>query len=230
MEPPPPRASSAVPLAMTVTKSRELHPGTDDSVRAAYAALVRAAASGDKEAMERLLMRAQEVAYRFSLLVCGHPEDAEDVMQEALIQTYRHVSQIHEPDAFRTWLYRTVRNACLMKRRRRVDEPAHHVSIEQAGESDEGEPRVVDVRDRGRSADQQVMDAWLGGRLRRALQALPPPYRAIVVMREIEGLSTRDVASVLQLSEANVKTRLHRARLMMRQQLGDAANLSPDER
>ena len=169
--------------------------------------------------MERLLMTAQEVAYRFSLLVCGHPEDAEDVMQDALIKTYTHVSRIHEPEAFRTWLYKTVRNACLMKRRRRVDEPARHVSIEQAGESDEGEPQVVTVLDQGRPADQQLMDAWIGERLRRALQALPPAYRAIVVMREIEGLSTREVASILRLSEANVKTRLHRARLLMRQQL-----------
>src|SRR5262249_1308989 len=80
--------------------------------------------------MERLLVRAQEVAYRFSLLVCGHPEDAEDVMQDALLKTYQHVGQISEPGAFRTWLYTTVRNACLMKRRRRVGEPADFVSVE----------------------------------------------------------------------------------------------------
>ena len=77
-------------------------------------------------------MRAQEVAYRFSLLVCGHPEDAEDVMQDALLKTYRHVARIEQPEAFRTWRYSTVRNACLMKRRRRVGEPAEFVSVEQA--------------------------------------------------------------------------------------------------
>jgi len=205
-----------------VTKSPVSHPSTDDPVRIEYAALVRDAQSGDPDAMERLLMRAQEVAYRFSLLVCGHPDDAEDVMQDALMRTYRHVERIHDPSAFRTWLYKTVRNACLMKRRRRVDEPAHLLSIE-GGLSDEGEPQVVPVADRGRPADQQVMDAWIGGRLRRALQALPPPYRAIVVLREIEGLSTREVAAVSKISEANVKTRLHRARLMMRQQLDGVA-------
>ena len=62
-----------------------------------YASLVGAAVGGDKDAMERLLMRAQEVAYRFSLLVCGHPEDAEDVMQDALLKTYRIVNRIKEP-------------------------------------------------------------------------------------------------------------------------------------
>ena len=205
-----------------VTDSGPLHPSTDDPIKAAYAELVRAAAAGDTDAMERLLMRAQEVAYRFSLLVCGHPEDAEDVMQDALMKTYQYVSRIQEPDAFRTWLYKTVRNACLMKRRRRVDEPAHYVSIEQGGVSEEGEPQTVAVPDHTRPADQQVMDAWIGERLRRALMALPAPYRAIVVMREVEGLSTREVATILQISEANVKTRLHRARVMMREELGDA--------
>ena len=91
-----------------------------DAAREEYAALVREAAAGDRDAMERLLMRAQEVAYRFSVLVCGHPEDAEDVMQDALLKTFQHVHRIEDPSAFRTWLYSTVRNACLMKRRRRA--------------------------------------------------------------------------------------------------------------
>jgi len=171
--------------------------------------------------MERLLMRAQEVAYRVSLLVCGHPQDAEDVMQEALLKTYQYVNRIKAPDAFRTWLYRTVRNACLMKRRRRVDEPSRHASIEQDGVSGDDGPRPMEVADRSRPADEQLIDAWIGDRLRRALSRLPPSYRAVVVLREIEGLSTKEVASIARISEANVKTRLHRARGILREQLGD---------
>lgn len=169
--------------------------------------------------MERLLVRAQEVAYRFSLLVCGHPEDAEDVMQDALIKTYRYVNRIAEPEAFRTWLYTTVRHACLLKRRRRVGEPSHLVSIDQEAASGDGESSRVEVADRARPADQVLIDTWVGERLRRALQALPPSYRAIVVMREMDGLSTREVATITGLSEANVKTRLHRARVMLRRRL-----------
>jgi RNA polymerase sigma-70 factor, ECF subfamily len=205
-----------------VTKPTDPHLSEDEAVRADYAQLVRAAAAGVPDDMERLLMRAQEVAYRFSLLVCGQPEDAEDVMQDALMKTFRYVSRIQEPEAFRTWLYKTVRNACLMKRRRRVGEPSHHLSIEQGGVSDDGESSAITVPDSGRPADQQLMDAWIGERLRRALHALSPAYRAIVVLRDVEGLSTREVASVTNLSEANVRTRLHRARLLMRQQLEEA--------
>ena len=206
---------------------RDPGPGAQDSglhhdeARAAYARLVRDAASGDKDAMERLLVRAQEVAYRVSLLVCGHQEDAEDVMQEALLKTFQYVNRIEDPGAFRTWLYRTVRNACLMKRRRRVDEPARHASIEQGDTTTEGESRPMEIQDHSRSADQQLIDAWIGDRLRRALDRLPPAYRAIVVLREIEGLSTKEVAAITHISEANVKTRLHRARGLLRQHLGD---------
>ena len=183
-----------------------------------YAGLVKAAATGDRGAIEALLVRAQEVAYRFSLLVCGHPEDAEDVMQDALLKTYQHVAKISEPDAFRTWLYTTVRNACLMKRRRRAGEPANFVSVERGIDTKTGTV-PVDVVDSSRPIDQQLIDGWMDGRLRRALAHLPPSYRMIVVMREIEGLSTREVAAIAGVSESNVKTRLHRARLMLRKHL-----------
>jgi len=187
-------------------------------VKAEYARLVKAAAAGDRTAMEALLVRAQEAAYRFSLLVCGHPEDAEDVMQDALLKTYQHVGGISEPDAFRTWLYATVRNACLMKRRRRVGEPAAFVSLQEGIQTGAGSVRG-DIPDPSRTIDQRLMDGWVDGRLRDALKALPPSYRMIVVMREIEGLSTKEVAAIAGVSEANVKQRLHRARLMLRKYL-----------
>jgi RNA polymerase sigma-70 factor (ECF subfamily) len=193
---------------------------TDVAVKADYASLVKAAARGDREAMERLLMRAQEAAYRFSLLVCGHQEDAEDVMQDALLKTYQHVKRISDPDAFRTWLYTTVRNACLMKRRRHVGEPANFVSIEQGAEAGD-RTTAIDVADESRPADQQMIDGWMDARLRAALKELPPVYRTVLVMREMEGLSTKEVAAISGISEANVKTRLHRARLMLRHRLED---------
>jgi RNA polymerase sigma-70 factor (ECF subfamily) len=190
-----------------------------DDTRNAYATLVRQAAAGDGDGMERLLIRAQEVAYRFSLLVCGHVEDAEDVMQDALLRTYQHVTEISDPEAFRTWLYTTVRNACLMKRRRRAGEPSHFDSIDRGDSPDEGPPVAMDVVAKSRPADQQLMDAWIDRRLRAALHELPPSHRAIVVLREIEGLTTREVATITGISEANVKTRLHRARVMLRHHL-----------
>jgi RNA polymerase sigma-70 factor (ECF subfamily) len=169
--------------------------------------------------MERLLVRAQEVAYRFSLLVCGHAEDAEDVMQDALLKTYQHVTRIEDPDSFRTWLYSTVRNTCLMKRRRRVGEPAQFVSFERGGTGPDGGEAALEIATPAASPEHQLADTWMDRRLRNALGRLPGSYRMIVVMREIEGLTTREVATISGLSEANVKTRLHRARLMLRRYL-----------
>jgi RNA polymerase sigma-70 factor (ECF subfamily) len=187
-----------------------------DAVRAEYAGLVRAAAAGDRAAMERLLMRSQEVAFRFSLLVCGHAEDAEDVMQDALIKTYQHVTDIADPEAFRTWLYSTVRNACLMKRRKRAGEPVRFESIEQGAAGDDA---PLDFADGTPGADQALIEHWADDRLRRALKTLPPAYRIVILLREMEGLPTKDVAAITGYSEANVKTRLRRARLMLRREL-----------
>lgn len=208
-------------MANAVTKLTESNPS--DRSRAGrgtdYSALLRAAQGGNQAAMERLLMKAQEIAYRFSLLVCGHADDADDAMQEALLKTYRHAAQIKEPAAFRTWLYRTVKNACLIGRRRRVGEPARVHSLDEVLMAPDGSLQRIDVEDHGRRPDQVMENSRLRQSLHRALQTLPPESRLIVFLREVEGLSTREVASVVGISEANVKTRLHRARLSLRRHL-----------
>ncbi len=211
----------AVPA--TVTKSAKQHLEKETAAaETEYTPLVEAAAKGERQALEALLVRAQEVAYRFGLTVCGHVDDAEDVMQEALLKTYRHVSRIRNPDAFRPWLYRTVRNACLMRRRRRAHEPSRVLSLDELLPlRDRLQP--LDVPDPGRDPEALAQNTRLRRRLRRALRALPPAFRMIVFLREMEGLSTREVAQVTGLSEANVKARLHRARLYLQRELGGEA-------
>ncbi len=180
-------------------------------------ALVRAVQEGDRVALERLLMRAQEIAYRFSRLVCGRGDDAEDAMQEALLKTFRHAARIREPAAFRTWLYRTVKNACLISRRRRVGQPSRVLSLDELGAPDRHAPQEPAAEDR--RPDQELENRRLGEELSTALAKLPEIYRLVVVLRDVEGLSTREVAEVTGVSEANVKTRLHRARLLLRNEL-----------
>lgn len=181
--------------------------------------LVVAAQAGDPDALESLLMRAQEIAYGFSRVICGaSAADAEDAMQDALVKVYRHASQIREPKAFRAWLYRTIKNACLIGRRRRVHAPERLLSLDDllpGGAATE----TLEPADPHRSPEQQALDARTRTRLRRALAELPGPYRMVVFLRDIEGLSTREVATVVGISEDNVKTRLHRARLQLRRSL-----------
>jgi RNA polymerase sigma-70 factor (ECF subfamily) len=197
-----------------VTETAAVNPSDE------YAQLITAAAAGDAAALERLLMRAQEVAYRFSRSVCGGPSDAEDVMQDALLKTFRYVKRIRDPRAFRTWLYRTVHNACLMKRRRRSGEPQRVLSLDDVLPSgDVG--ATAETAEPGRSPEALAVNAALRRRLSHALRALPSGYRAVVFLREMEGLSTKEAAVILKTSESNVKMRLHRARLFLRKELED---------
>jgi len=209
-----------------VTKTKQLNPlaaqGSVGPAQDEYSDLVRSAATGDAEALERLLMRAQEVAWRFSTSVCGHADDAEDAMQEALIKTYRYVGRIREPGAFRPWLYRTVRNACLIGRRKRAGEPVRLRSLDEVQPGD-GRAMLIDPPDPGKNPEQLADNAALRRRLRKALRMLPGPYRAVIFLREMEGLSTREVAQVMGMSEANVKTRLHRARVQLQAALNRGA-------
>jgi RNA polymerase sigma-70 factor (ECF subfamily) len=206
-----------------VTKRRALNPVDQDAARDARirddADLLTAAREGDAAAMERLLMRAQETAWRFSTAVCGGADDAEDAMQEALIKTYRYIARIRDPGAFRPWLYRTVRNACLMGRRKRVGEPARLQPIDELLDAIGGAERGV--RHAGRDPEQIAGNTALRRRLKAALRTLPAAYRSIVFLREMEGLSTREVAAVMGISEDNVKTRLHRARLALQAALAE---------
>jgi RNA polymerase sigma-70 factor (ECF subfamily) len=209
-------AVTKVPGAESLS-TREPQAADDD-----YAVLLRRLQRGQRDALETLLLRAQEIAYRFSLNVCGSAADAEDAMQEALVKTYRHAASIREPRAFRTWLYRTVKNACLIGRRRPAGHPGHLLSLDELGPA-HGRGAVPEPADTSPPADEVVMTDLVRRRVRRALAALPPNYRLMIFLRDMEGLSTREAAEVAGLSEANVKVRLHRARLMLRKALEERA-------
>jgi RNA polymerase sigma-70 factor (ECF subfamily) len=177
-----------------------------------YAALIAQLGTGeDPEAMEQLLVDAQALAYRFSLLVCGHTEDAEDAMQDALLQTYKNARRIRQPKGFRTWLYRTVKNACLMSRRTKVDQPARLESLDV-----DGAPELAGTEP---SPEERTAAAAERRRFQAAFRKVPRPYRLVAFLRDVEGLSTKEAAQVVGISEANVKQRLHRARVMLKEAL-----------
>ncbi|HSC26622.1 MAG TPA: RNA polymerase sigma factor [Vicinamibacterales bacterium] len=184
-------------------------------------ALLDRVRSGDRTAIDELLHRAQAVARRYSHAVCGKAPDSDDAVQEALLRTFRHADRIREPRAFRAWLYRTVKNACLIGRRRRTAEPLRLQSLDEAGR-DGYEPA-----DSALPADQVILGGETRDTVRRALAGIPASYREAVFLRDLEGLSTREVARVLGITEANVKVRLHRAHQRLRQALDGAPASEP---
>lgn len=183
--------------------------------------LARRLVAGEPGAFERFVEVFRNKLFQYSLLVCGHHEDAEEVAQDALFKVFEKLDQLREPERIRPWVFRIARNACLMKRRKSVFAPERELSLEelmpQAGE--DGGQWKLEIADWSSLPEDQALRAELQRVVREAIQALPEIYKTVLLLRDIEGLSTAETAEVLGVSEEVVKTRLHRARLAVRQKL-----------
>jgi len=183
-------------------------------------ALVDRLRGGDKSAFEDLMLRYEEKVYRLAMGMTRNREDALDAVQDAFLNVYRKIDTFKSESAFSTWLYKVALNSVYMKLRSR----SRHEATESVDELEKIlDPSQVQVLmpTRGWSdrADDELLRKELAGKLREAVAALPEEYRAIFTLREAEGLSNQEVADILGLSLAATKTRLHRARLFLRQRL-----------
>src|SRR5208282_3504049 len=147
--------------------------------------------------------------------MCGQREDAEEVAQETLLRVFESLDHLREPERVRSWVFRIAKNACLMKRRKSVFAPARELSLDDflPGMNDADGQAKIEIADWSRLPDRQMLDAEMKEALARAIRALPETYRAVILLRDVEELSTAETAQILDLTEDVVKTRLHRARL-----------------
>ena len=176
---------------------------------------IRADAPG---AFEDFVARFGGRVYAFGLKFCGEREDAKDVLQDTLLQAYRSLKDLEHADAMVSWLYRVAANACLMKRRRGKFEPEREISLEELLPGREEDLRVQ-IPDPSELPDDAAVRSEVQAQVRKAIGDLPPSYRIVLVMRDMEQLSTQEVAEALGLEISAVKMRLHRARLMVRKSL-----------
>jgi len=156
-------------------------------------------------------------------LMCGQREDAEDVAQETLFKVFESFDQLRKPERVRPWVFRIARNACLMKRRKSVFAPSQELSLDDfmpAIDHESGHARLQ-IADWSGLPDRQMLQAEMKYVLDQAISALPENYKSVILMRDVEELSTLETAQVLDLTEDVVKTRLHRARLAIRQKLDE---------
>ena len=177
------------------------------------AELLEAARSGKGEALEVLLERHEARLYRFARRLCRHREDAEDVLQESLLAAARGLPGFRGASSIGTWLYTIARSFCIKKRRRSVFAPAE-VSLDS-----EASVAARGLADPGRRPDEALEASRLEAALERAIAALDRPYREVLLLRDVEGLPSAEVARVTGLSVPAVKTRLHRARGRLREAL-----------
>jgi RNA polymerase sigma-70 factor (ECF subfamily) len=178
--------------------------------------LVQAAKAGDLEAFSELVNRYDRNVFRIAQHITHNEEDAQDVVQDAFLKAYQNLEQFQGNSKFYTWLVRIAVNEALMKLRKRRNEKT--VSLDEDVETEEGSiPR--EVADWSPNPEQIYGQSELGDILKKTIQGLPPGFRTVFVLRDVEGLSTEETAEMLGLSVPAVKSRLLRARLQLRERL-----------
>ncbi|MCE9628276.1 MAG: sigma-70 family RNA polymerase sigma factor [Candidatus Eisenbacteria bacterium] len=177
--------------------------------------LVELTKRGDNRGFDELVVRYRDRVYRLCTKILRHEDDAAEALQDAFLSAYRGLPNFKSESTFSTWLYRIATNASLMKLRRRRD---GHVSYEQSQSPDaDGDPLAIP--DWSAQPLEEVLDAETREVLGREIDLLPPNEKEVFVLRDVMEESNADVAQELGLSVAAVKSRLHRARLHLRDRM-----------
>ncbi len=185
--------------------------------------LARAVLSGDAAAFDQFVELYRTKIFQYSYLMCGQREDAEEVSQDTLLKVFENLEQLREPERIKAWVFRIAKNACLMKRRRSVFAPRHELSLEELMPSSEwrdGERRL-EIADWKNLPDAEFLEREMSEALRKAIAELPEIYRSVVLLRDMEEMTTEEAAEILDVSTDTVKTRLHRGRLAIRKKLDE---------
>ena len=170
---------------------------------------------------DKLANEHKDAVYRQMLRVCGNREDAEDVLIEALLRAYQHMHQLNDPDAFRAWLAQIARRVCWQLKRREALAPLLQLSmLEEKGAA---------IKDPKPPVDSELALRRMKELLEKTVSQLPPSSRDVFVLRDIEELSGEEVAQRLGISLASMKSRLYRARKLLRERVDAALTGNADE-
>ena len=170
--------------------------------------MIRQVVAGDVNAFEKLVLEYERNVYAIALRMTANPEDASDMTQEAFIKAFNSLSGYRGESKFSVWLYRIVSNVCLDFLRSRNRRPTVSLSVED----EDGEETEMDVADESQSPELLLERSLTRDSVRRGLDSLPPEYRQILLLREIEGFSYEEISQTLSLEVGTVKSRIFRAR------------------
>jgi RNA polymerase sigma-70 factor (ECF subfamily) len=177
-------------------------------------ALARAVIEGVPGSIDELLSLFRHKVLQYSYLTCRQRDDAEEVAQETMLLAYRHLHTLRDPSRVRAWMFRIARNACLLSRRKSKFEPSR-------------EDALATVKDTAANPEGQVLRDEVKQQLEEAMDLLTHGQRTVFLLREFEKMSTEETAEALEVSTAVVKTRLSRARRILRHKLYDYAGTAP---
>ena len=185
--------------------------------------LIRSINAGELDLFYDLVKRYEQKLYNFGLRMCGDSQDAEDLVQDTFLNVFKYLQGFRYETKFKNWLYRVATSACIKKRRKSKFAPDRELSLEEFLPQNEAEiPKELP------SWAMMPLDKLLNRELQEIIQQaildLPEKYRLIMVLRDMEGFTTAETAEMLNITPANVKIRLHRGRLYLRDKLKDYFN------
>jgi len=183
--------------------------------------VVRRIIEGESALFEILMRRYNRRLFRVTRSIVTNDLEAEDIIQDAYVRAYEHLKQFEGRARFSTWLTKIAIYEAYARVRRIDYQKADSISVVEG--------QGLDVKSKGRDPEQQTYDGELKMVLERAFDALPDNYRSVFMLREVEGLSTAETAECLEISEENVKTRLHRARALLQRELFSLAGANGNE-
>ena len=193
--------------AETAQIAWEMCAATPWTILLAMESLIERAKSGETEAMEALLASIAPSIQRFGIRMCRNDEDAQDVLQDALLTIAKHLNEFEGRSSFSSWAFTLARSACSRKRRGLKNQP--HLSLDEAPEGAPEQP----------SPEQQVADRQMAQALNVALDSLPEIFREVILLRDVEDMTAPEAAEVLGVTVEAIKSRLHRARRALRDSL-----------
>jgi len=182
------------------------------------AVLVNAINSGKTDLFPKLVRRYEQRLYHFGFRMCNNTQDAEDLVQETFLNIFRSLKSFRFESRFKNWVYKVASRVCLKKRRKSKFVSQQELSFDELAENFQ-----LQASDEIPNWAKQPIDMVLTSELKNIIQntiaSLPPKYRIVLVLRDMEGLNTDEAAQVMGISKVNVKVRLHRARLYLREKL-----------
>ncbi|MFA6008603.1 MAG: RNA polymerase sigma factor [Desulfobacteraceae bacterium] len=182
--------------------------------------------NGRTDLFQRLVEKYQKRIYNFGLKICPNPQDAEDMVQESFINVFRYLKDFRRESSFKNWLYLIASSVCHKMKRKSKFAPERELSLEEFIPDDHDSVKK-EIPDWAVEPSERLLNRELSNKIQSAIAELPTDYRLVLVLRDMEGFSTEETAGILHITPANVKVRLHRARLFVRNVLKEYYELEP---
>lgn len=173
---------------------------------------------GKAEILQRLVEKYQKRIYNFGLKICPNPQDAEDLVQESFINVFKYLKDFRRESSFKNWLFRIASSVCNKMKRKSKFAPERELSLEEFMPSDHGMEKT-ETPQWAVEPVENLLNLELSDKIQAAIAQVPTDYRLVIVLRDMEGFSTEETARILHITTTNVKVRLHRARLFVRDAL-----------